>query len=283
MTKRLTAIIGLDHALIGVADLEAARESYRALGFTVTPRGRHFGWGTANYCIMFEGDYLELLGIVDPSAFVNDLDRFLVEHGEGLLGLAFATEDSAEAVHALAEAGIAVEAPKRLSRALELPEGSVEPRFSLLQLPREATPGLSAFLCQHLTRDLVWQAPWLSHANSALGVRAIHGRLADPAAAAPAYRALLGEDAVSLADGLLELSVGRCRLRLMTPERAAGVVPEAPPGDGPALLAIDFTVADMKAAGRVLGTVVERREGRLVVPPSLACGVALRFVDSAPA
>lgn len=282
MTERSAAVTGLDHALIGVADLEAARERFRALGFTITPRGHHFGWGTANYCIMFEGDYLELLGIVDPSAFVNNLDRFLAAHGEGLLGLAFATVDSAEAARLLATAGITVETPKHLSRALELPEGNIEPHFSLLQLPPEATPGLSAFLCQHLTRDLVWQRRWISHANGALGVRAIHGCLADPAAAAPAYGALLGENAVSLADDLLELSLGRCRLRLMSPALAAKVFPEAKPGDGPSLLALDFAVADPEASRRILGAAAERRQGWLVVPPSLACGVVLRFGESGP-
>ncbi len=71
------AITGLDHALVGVRDLEAARAAYARLGFTLTPRGSHIGWGTANYCIMFARDYVELLGIVDWSRFTNNLDRFL--------------------------------------------------------------------------------------------------------------------------------------------------------------------------------------------------------------
>src|SRR3546814_9908741 len=68
---------GVDHVLVGVRNLEAARDTYRRLGFTVSPRGRHIGWGTANYCIMFPGDYIELLGIVDATQFTNNLNRFL--------------------------------------------------------------------------------------------------------------------------------------------------------------------------------------------------------------
>src|SRR3546814_2361463 len=79
-------IRGIDHVLVGVRDLEAARETYARLGFTVSPRGRHIGWGTANYCIMFPGDYVELLGIVDATQFTNNLNRFL-ESREGLLGI----------------------------------------------------------------------------------------------------------------------------------------------------------------------------------------------------
>ena len=73
----IEAIGGLDHVLVGVRDLEAARRAWARLGFTLTPRGRHIGWGTANYCIMFAREYVELLGIVDPGLFVNRLDRFL--------------------------------------------------------------------------------------------------------------------------------------------------------------------------------------------------------------
>ena len=73
------AITRLDHLIVGVRDLEAARGAWARLGFNSTPRGRHVGWATANYCIMFEADYLELLGIVDPAAFTNGLDERLAE------------------------------------------------------------------------------------------------------------------------------------------------------------------------------------------------------------
>jgi len=80
-------IMGIDHAIVGVRDLAHARTTYERLGFHVTPQGRHVGWGTANYCLMFPADYVELLGIVDPEQFTNNLDRFL-ETREGLLSLA---------------------------------------------------------------------------------------------------------------------------------------------------------------------------------------------------
>jgi hypothetical protein len=86
-------ITGIDHTLVGVRDLEAARAAWARLGFTITPRGRHIGWGTGNYCVMLEEGYVELLGIVDPSQFSNNLDK-LLEKREGLLGLAFATPDA---------------------------------------------------------------------------------------------------------------------------------------------------------------------------------------------
>ncbi len=62
---------GIDHAIVGTDDLEAARALWQSLGFVVSPRGRHKGWGTGNYCVMFAHDYVELLGQIDPAGFDN--------------------------------------------------------------------------------------------------------------------------------------------------------------------------------------------------------------------
>src|SRR5262250_320999 len=107
-------ITGIDHAIVGVRRLDGAAEQWRRLGFTLSPRGRHYGWGTANTCIMFARDYIELLGIVDAAQFTNNLDRFLSVR-EGLLGLAFATDDAAAARSALAARGVAVSGPHDLA------------------------------------------------------------------------------------------------------------------------------------------------------------------------
>lgn len=118
---------------------------------------------------MFEHDYIELLGIVDQTQPLNGLDQ-LLEVREGLLTLAFGTPN-AQMLHAnLHELGISTETPKALSRKLELPDGTVEPRFSLLHLPEAVTPGLKTFAVQHLTPELLRQPQWLTHPNGALEV-----------------------------------------------------------------------------------------------------------------
>ena len=147
---RQSAITGIDHTLIGVRDLEAARAAWGRLGLQITPRGRHIGWGTANYCIMLERGYIELLGIVDPAQFTNNLDKFL-EQREGLLGLAFATDDANACYDALQAAGLKPDAPKQLKRDLELPTGTVTPDFRLVFLPPEATP--DSELLHHASPD----------------------------------------------------------------------------------------------------------------------------------
>jgi catechol 2,3-dioxygenase-like lactoylglutathione lyase family enzyme len=81
-------IAGIDHIIVGVRNLEATRQNWQRLGFTVTPRGRHIGQGTANYCIMFGRDYLELLGFVERDEHAHRLETFLAQR-EGPMSVAF--------------------------------------------------------------------------------------------------------------------------------------------------------------------------------------------------
>ncbi|MDA0305596.1 MAG: VOC family protein [Proteobacteria bacterium] len=258
------AIGGFDHVIVGVADLEAARDTYRRLGFTLSPRGRHFGWGTANYCIMFDGDYIELLGIVDASQFTNNLDKKLAESGEGLMSLSYATQDAGAAYAALKALG--AEPPKPLSRALELPSGEVEPRFELVHLLPQATPGAPSFVIRHLTPDLVWQAQWLDHANGATAIASATVRVEDLDEAAGAYGKLFGTDAVS---GSV-VRVGKGCLYL----QPAG--PDAPPGP----VGFEVKVSDIDQTAAVLekaGIAFERQDREIKVAAGDACGVALVF------
>ena len=212
-----SAIAGIDHTLVGVRDLEAARAAWQKLGFTLTPRGRHIGWGTGNYCIMLEQGYIELLGILDPTQFTNNLDKFLAER-EGLLGLAFRSRDNEQTATWLAAGGFTPDGPKDLKRALELAEGEVLPAFKLLFLPPQETPGLRAFFCQHLTPDLIRRGNWLVHATRAVSLKAVITVVEQPADIASAYARLFGADAVSGDGNSLRVDCGEGELLFVSDE-----------------------------------------------------------------
>lgn len=56
---------GIDHCIILVRDLAAARLAWEAMGFRTSPIGRHPDhMGTANHTIMLADTYLELLGVL---------------------------------------------------------------------------------------------------------------------------------------------------------------------------------------------------------------------------
>jgi catechol 2,3-dioxygenase-like lactoylglutathione lyase family enzyme len=279
----MEGITGIDHVLVGVRDLVAARRAYQHLGFTVSPRGRHIGWGTANYCVMFPGGYIELLGIVDAAQFTNNLDRFL-ENREGLLGLAFASDDAEAAARALEDRGIETDAPQDLRRKLELPEGEVETAFRLVHLPAATTPGLRAFICQHLTRELVWQSPWLDHGNGARGIQSVTGVVEDPGAVALAYGRLFGEDAVWADRSQVTVETGGGGLRFTTAEGLSELYPGLPQAPAPAvpwLAGLRLVVADVNATAGYLDAagVHYLRDGDnlLRLSAESACGVAIEF------
>jgi catechol 2,3-dioxygenase-like lactoylglutathione lyase family enzyme len=220
-----SAIAGIDHTLVGVRDLEAARAGWEKLGFRLTPRGRHIGWGTGNYCIMLEQGYIELLGILDPAQFTNNLDKFLAER-EGLLGLAFRSRDNDQTAKWLAAGGFTPDGPKDLKRALELEEGEVLPAFKLLFLPPAETPGLRAFFCQHLTPDVIRRGAWLVHAIRAVSLKAVITVVERPGDLAPAYARLFGAGAISGDGDLLRVDCGEGELLFVTHEGLQRLYPE---------------------------------------------------------
>ena len=261
---------GLDHVIVGVADLEAARDTWKRLGFTVSPRGRHFGWGTANYCIMFEGVYIELLGIVDPQQFTNNLDKKLAESGEGLLSLSYATGDAKAAYKALKPLGALP--PKALKRALELPTGQVEPQFELVHLPPQATPGAASFFINHLTPELVWQDAWLGHANGALGLSSVSLCVADPGEAGRAYAKIFGGDAVTPTTAGVAVRIEDSILNLQP----------ARPGEAEGSMGFDVGVGDRRQTAAVLQAAeipFTLEEETIRINAADACGVALGLVD----
>src|SRR4029077_10621340 len=92
----LKNVIGIDHAVVMVKDLDKAAENYRQLGFTISPRGTHSAhMGTGNYTIMFDPDYMELLGVLAATEHNAPARAFLDKRGEGIERIAFTAVDSA--------------------------------------------------------------------------------------------------------------------------------------------------------------------------------------------
>ena len=87
-------VLGIDHVFLLVNDLDASAARFRRLGFTLSPRGLHSAEkGTANYTLIFEHDYCELLGVVTETPD-NRLQReILAEDGEGLRAIACRIDD----------------------------------------------------------------------------------------------------------------------------------------------------------------------------------------------
>ena len=179
-------ITGLDHVIIAVRDLDAAAGTFRRLGFTLSSRGNHAEWGTANHCLMFGDDYLELLAAVAEGGPAERVRAF-TGNREGLMGLVFASDDAQADCKRLG-----LGEPGSLSRTVETESGPRLARFVAQPLPPETTPGIGSFLCQHLTPEVLRQPGWLDHANGAVGIASVTALVADPVALMPAWDRLIG-------------------------------------------------------------------------------------------
>lgn len=279
-------INGLDHTLIGVADLEQAREAYEKIGFTLTPRGSHIGWGTANYCIMFDDDYIELLGIVDPALETNGLDVVLSERGEGMLGLALSSDNPDATYQSLKEAGLNPQEPADLKRKLELEEGDVIPEFKLVRLPVEGLSGKGLFICHHLTPELIRKPEWLEHANGASYVKSVVTLVENPEVLRDYYSKLCGVLNVTFTDATLTVRVGKLNL-IFVAERDLdllfpGLTFAADWPELPHLFATTIAVKDIGKTAEYLegkGFQVQKiASGALRLKPSETSGALVEFV-----
>ncbi|MFO1038368.1 MAG: VOC family protein [Geminicoccaceae bacterium] len=274
---------GIDHVIVGVNDLEAARATYGRLGFTCTPRGRHVGWGTANYCVMFERDYLELLGIVDPTQFTNGLDR-LLESGEGMLGAVFGTRDP-EATYEFWKAnGLEPAEPQALGRLLE-GDAPADLKFRNVLLDRSKTAGLGFFACQHLTPEPLRRPQWLQHPNGAVAIRSCTIVANEAAPVSAVLAQMLGTAAVSSTDKV-HAAHARNGSILVAPPEDAGLlhpwarIPESV--DAPRFAVLTIAVEDRQRTASCLDaehvTFGRSVNGDIMVPPDQANGVAIEFV-----
>lgn len=196
-------VLGLDHIVVAVSDLASSAERWRALGFTVSQRGLHSAYlGTANHTIMFEDDYVELLGVLTSTEF-NAPTRDFIATGAGLERLALRSDDAEAGLAALKRDGLAGSTgPFEFRRPVDLDDGSTgEAGFRIFQWPPEPAPGgARLFACQHLTRETVWLPSLIKHRNGARGLKRIEIVVADPCAEAEACARLLALPAVASAN-----------------------------------------------------------------------------------
>ena len=283
----------LDHVIVAVRDLAAAARTYTALlGRGPSWRGEHPALGTANVLYRLDNTYLELLSPQPEGSLAEGLRAQLEEKGEGLLGLAFGTEDADSCRAALAERGLHPAAPRKgLGRDRD--SGAVREFLSVL-LPPDESRGVLLFAIQHLSPpDLLPPAEVAAAAASAVtGVDHVVVRTADAEAAKQLYGDRLG---IRLA---LDRSFPEWGARMLffriggvTIEVAATLGEEVEVGAEDRLWGIAYHVGDADAArDRLAGEgfdVSEVRQGRkpgtrVFTVRSETHGVETLFLEPAP-
>ena len=182
-----TMLNGIDHIVIVVRDLDAAVASYRQLGFTVVPGGRH-PVGTHNALIAFtDGSYIELIAFYEA----NPEHRWWVplQRGGGLVDFCMQTDDLLADTAAFRSAGVALDDPRPLTR--RRPDGYLL-RW-VLSIPHEGHRGVAPFLIQDETPREERIPREMAHQNGATGVGTVTVAVADVGAVRSWYARVLGQ------------------------------------------------------------------------------------------
>jgi len=279
----LKNVIGIDHAVVMVKDLDQAAANWKRLGFTISPRGTHSAhMGTGNYTMMLDPDYIELLGVLAPTEH-NAPARALLEKREGIERVAFTAVDSAAGAEEIRARGYAAIGPTDFERPVTMPDGMLSAaKFRTFQWPvAEAPAGMRIFACQHKTRETVWIPELMKHANGAKRLKQVLLVAPEPAKEAAHLAKLTDRETRNEADGAIAVPSGadRADFVFMTRDqlnkRYPGVSLASLPDRGAVGLVI---AADIAAAGKALGSNGVRSGQAICVPPASANGTLLAFI-----
>lgn len=276
------AVKGLDHVVVMVDGIDAAEAAYRKLGFQVQPRGFHKKLGTANQLMIFDTDYFEILGIVEPTEF-NAERREWIKGGGGLANVALATDGADLAYEAFKAAGLNPDPPLPFDRAVEVAGRTEHAAFRTIRIPKTNMPVVGFFVCEHLTPQFVYRAEWAKHPNTAHAIAGVTVIAEQPAKWSAELEKYFGKGAVKAEGNGLVVDTGTQPV-LYLPRadylaRYPGIVPVRA-GDHPALLSLSVhSLATCEALLKKNGVKhVKPDAGRLLVPPSEAADLTLEFV-----
>lgn len=272
----------LDHLVVDVRDriLDAA-ETWRRLGFTLTPMGRH-SLGSSNHLMILGEDYLELLGTDVPG---GALRPDIAPYPAGLNGLVFKTDDAEALSGQLVASGVPALPASAFHRPVELPDGTQdEARFRTVRLDRAAAFDGRVYWCEHLTPQHVWRPEWQRHASGAEATLRVLLSARDPERQAAMFRRMFGAEAVTTTpDGRVILRAGRPVVEVATHAQVTaelGTAAPDPSGRGDRMAMIALKVRDLAATMALLrghGVALEQIEGGVRVAASEAGNCTLEF------
>jgi hypothetical protein len=281
----LENVIGVDHAVVVVRDLDHAAENWKRLGFTLSPRGTHTAkMGTGNATIMLDPDYIELLGVLIETEHNFPTRAFLAKRGEGIERVAFTAVDAAAGAGEIRARGYEPVGPIDFERPVTMPDGSASAAsFSVFQWPiAEAPGGLRIFACQHKTRQTVWIPQLMQHDNGAKRLRQVLIVSPEPAKDAAHLSRMIDRDIRTEPDGAVAVPSGshRADFVFLTKDHLGRRYPEDAltglPERGGAGLVI--ATSDLAGAAKAAGSAAVRSGNAVCVAPQSANGTLLAFV-----
>jgi len=287
----------IDHLVLPVDSLKAARARYEALGFQVREDREH-PFGTANCCIFFQNQtYLEPLAIADRekaeaaivegNIFVRRQDAYRFRHGEGFAMLALTSTDAEADQAAFADQGYAagpVYAFERKASGPDWSETTIGVRLAYAIDHR--APDAMIFACQHLNPDALRDPASFDHGNGALGVTGVYMVETNPADFQYYLEATTGQRAIRASSLGIEADTPNGIVAILTLDGVNALfgLSNVATTRGPRLCAFTLAAKNLDAVAKRLddqGIDHRRQAGRLIVDPAPGQGVLIAFEEAA--
>lgn len=285
----------IDHLVLPVAELTAARSRLTELGFTVAPDAFH-PFGTANACVFFsDGTYLEPLALANRrhagaaakrgNVFTaRDLAFRKAHNRQGFSALVVGTRD-AMADHARFKMrGVSAGDVLEFSRGMTLPDGSeTQASFRLAFAGDDRAPDFFLFSCQRINPLPADRDELERHANTVTGLSEIILSASAPSDFTPLVEQVLLTKAAPEA-APLALAAANARIRILEDREleAEFALPSTPGVEGLRGRAIIFKTADLAVTEIILAAndvAFVRREGRVLVSAAPGQGVLFGFEE----
>jgi catechol 2,3-dioxygenase-like lactoylglutathione lyase family enzyme len=296
---------GIDHLIVAVNDLEAAKDFYRdTLGFNMRPRGEVsiHPTGTKNTSIYFANQsYLELLAINDREKVAQNRPHyieFLSKH-EGALFYALSTSSAAQTARYLGGRGFAVKDPAPGAVQRPTDKEMPPPKWLTVAFEKSVLPPLFTFFIEYKNTDYqdmfmdwdegyseVKKLPEFRHPNTALGISAVWVAVRDVAAASKEYETMglpAGGNFISSAFDArgVEIKVVRQRVLLLQPQGKSGKVASFLATRGEGVIGVSIEVESLETARTLIERNLKRKfkpqnnlSGKsILIPPEMAHGI----------
>jgi catechol 2,3-dioxygenase-like lactoylglutathione lyase family enzyme len=274
----------IDHVVMPVETLDAARRLFESLGFTVAPDAAH-PFGTGNACVFLaDGTYVEPLAVLDRdlaeaegirgNGFVRrDLAYRLRQPLPAFSAVALGTADAEADRVRFADEGIDGGEPLEFGRTFIGDDGTASDlKFRLAFAADRATPETFAFACQRLFATAPDRSAMERHRNGVTGISRIVYGAADPDRCRPFLEGVFGRRA-TIANSLgFSLAIGSVAVDVLGRDGLAARYGVTDGGDGNLRLdGVVFSVPSLDAVRPFVGAAGGSADdiiGRLVLPLS---------------
>ncbi|MDC0610026.1 VOC family protein [Vibrio sp.] len=175
--------LSLDHILLTVKDYYSSYENLIKIGFQMTQISNH-PWGTATSFAVFQGNFIELIGVIDETKFgINatngfcfgrQMNTFHAKGEDGISMIALHSKDTVGDYSELNKRHNKTQGIVDFRRTITLEDGTPDDVVVTIGLFLDSQhTEASSFICHQHRPDLIWRDEWMVHPNGAIKIEAL--------------------------------------------------------------------------------------------------------------